>query len=109
MLADYAKLSHRRVAVASNRRILDFLQSTMVATQQSNPSSVVVDGSTSPTTTSSSDWLGREYAVETIRSLTATEESDRFLMGTTGLLETLALVARGGPFRHVLDLSLIHI
>ena len=45
-----------------------------------------------------SDWLGREYAVETVRSLTATEESDRYLMGTYGLLNTLALVARGGPF-----------
>jgi hypothetical protein len=44
------------------------------------------------------DWLGREYAVETIRSLTATEESDRYLMRTYGLLNTLALVAKGGPF-----------
>lgn len=85
MLADYAKMSHRRVAVASNRRILEFVQRTML--QASDHSA----------------WLGREYAVETIRSLTATEESDRYLMGTYGLLNTLALVARGGPFvSHIL-------
>ena len=30
MLADYAKMSHRRVAVASNRRILEFVQRTML-------------------------------------------------------------------------------
>jgi hypothetical protein len=80
MLADYAKMSHRRVAVASNRRILEFLQRTMMQVSEQ------------------ADWLGREYAVETIRSLTATEESDRYLMRTYGLLNTLALVARGGPF-----------
>ena len=80
MLADYAKMSHRRVAVASNRRILEFVQRTMLQVSEH------------------ADWLGREYAVETIRSLTATEESDRYLMGTYGLLNTLALVARGGPF-----------
>ena len=80
MLADYAKMSHRRVAVASNRRILDFLQRTMLQVSEH------------------SDWSGREYAVETVRSLTATEESDRYLMGTPGLLNTLALIARGGPF-----------
>lgn len=80
MLADYAKMSHRRVAVASNRRILEFVQRTMLQVSEH------------------SDWLGREYAVETVRSLTATEESDRHLMGTVGLLPTLALVARGGPF-----------
>lgn len=80
MLADYAKMSHRRVAVASNRRILEFIQRTMLQQYEQ------------------ADWLGREYAVETVRSLTATEESDRFLMGTHGLLNTLALVARGGPF-----------
>jgi hypothetical protein len=86
MLADYAKMSHRRVAVASNRRILEFVQRTMLQVSEH------------------ADWLGREYAVETIRSLTATEESDRFLMGTYGLLTTLALVARGGPFvTHVQD------
>ena len=81
MLADYAKMSHRRVAVASNRRILEFVQRTMLHVSETN-----------------SDWLGREYAVETVRSLTATEESDRYLMNTHGLLNTLALVARGGPF-----------
>ena len=86
MLADYAKMSHRRVAVASNRRILEFLQRTMLQVSEQ------------------SDWLGREYAVETVRSLTATEESDRYLMGTFGLLNTLALVARGGPFvTHIQD------
>jgi hypothetical protein len=80
MLADYAKMSHRRVAVASNRRILEFVQRTMLQVSEH------------------SDWLGREYAVETVRSLTATEESDRHLMTTHSLLPTLALVARGGPF-----------
>jgi len=80
MLADYAKMSQRRVAVASNRRILEFVQRTMLQVSEQ------------------ADWLGREYAVETVRSLTATEESDRHLMGTYGLLNTLALVARGGPF-----------
>lgn len=80
MLADYAKMSHRRVAVASNRRILDFVQQTMLQISEQP------------------DWLGREYAVETVRSLTATEESDRYLMSAPGLLNTLALVARGGPF-----------
>mmetsp|Transcript_22877 Transcript_22877/g.64791 ORF Transcript_22877/g.64791 Transcript_22877/m.64791 type:complete len:1188 (-) Transcript_22877:148-3711(-) len=80
MLADYAKMSHRRVAVASNKRILEFVQRTMLQASEHG------------------DWLGREYAVETVRSLTATEESDQFLMSTPGLLNTLALVARGGPF-----------
>jgi hypothetical protein len=80
MLADYAKMPHRRVAVASNRRILEFVQRTMIQI------------------TEEPDWLGREYAVETVRSLTATEESDGYLMSTPGLLNTLALVARGGPF-----------
>lgn len=80
MLADYAKMSDRRVAVASNRRILEFVQRTMLQVSEQ------------------SDWLGREYAVETVRSLTATEESDRYLMSTPSLLNTLALVARGRPF-----------
>jgi hypothetical protein len=80
LLADYAKMSHRRVAVASNRRILEFVLKTMVEDEQA------------------ADWLGREYAVETVRSLTATEASDRHLMGTEGLLVALATVARGGPF-----------
>lgn len=80
MLADYAKMSDRRVAVASNRRILEFVQRTMLQVSEQ------------------ADWLGREYAVETVRSLTATEESDRYLMSTPGLLNTLALVARGGPY-----------
>ena len=80
MLADYAKMSHRRVAVASNRRILEFVERTMLDTSEQ------------------ADWLGREYAVETVRSLTATEESDRHLMSKQGLLKTLSVVARGGPF-----------
>lgn len=77
MLADYAKLAHRRVAVASNKRILEFVENVMMSSQQG---------------------LGREYAVETVRSLTATEESDVYLMQQPSLLPTLALVARGGPF-----------
>jgi hypothetical protein len=80
MLADYAKMPNRRVAVASNRSILDFVQRTMMQMSKET------------------DWLGREYAVETVRSLTATEESDKFLMNSPGLLNTLALVAQGGPF-----------
>ena len=80
MLADYAKMAHRRVAVASNRRILEFLQRIMLLQVPDEP-----------------DWPGREYAVETVRSLTATEESDKFLMQADGLLHTLALVAKGGP------------
>jgi hypothetical protein len=80
MLADYAKMSHRRVAVASNRRILEFVERTMLEVSEQ------------------ADWLGREYAVETVRSLTATEESDHHLMGKQGLLETLSVVARGGPY-----------
>jgi hypothetical protein len=79
MLADYAKMNDRRVAVASNRSILDFV--VRVLQMLSDP-----------------EWLGREYAVETIRSLTATEESDKYLMTCPNLLVTLALVARGGPF-----------
>jgi len=53
-------------------------------------------------------WLGREYAVKTVRSLTATEGSDRFLMETYGLLNTLALVARGGPFVTHIQESNVH-
>lgn len=85
MLADYAKMAHRRVAVASNKRILEFVQRTMLQMSEQ------------------ADWLGREYAVETVRSLTATEESDKYLMGTFGLLNTLAMVARGGPFVTQMD------
>uniref|UniRef100_A0A7S1VJ79 Vacuolar protein 8 n=1 Tax=Grammatophora oceanica TaxID=210454 RepID=A0A7S1VJ79_9STRA len=85
MLADYAKLSERRVAVASNRRILQFLVAVMNHMQSDS---------------------AREYAVETIRSLTATEESDSYLMSTEHLVTTLALVARGGPFvTHIDDPS----
>jgi hypothetical protein len=84
MLADYAKMPHRRVAVASNRRILEFCCRTMLE---------MPSGENMGT-----DWPAREYAVETIRSLTATEDSDGFLMGCPGLLKALAIVARGGPF-----------
>lgn len=71
MIADYAKSPARRVAVASNASILRFLMA------------VIREG----------DAQGREYAVEAIRSLTATEESDQFLMQTPNLLSTLAGVA----------------
>lgn len=84
MLADYAKMPNRRVAVASNRRILEFCCRTMLEVQE-------FDGM-------GTEWPAREYAVETIRSLTATEDSDKFLMGCSGLLKALAIVARGGPF-----------
>ncbi|KAL7540187.1 hypothetical protein ACHAXR_009922 [Thalassiosira sp. AJA248-18] len=93
MLADYAKMPHRRVAVASNTRILEFVQCTALDIgAYSPPSHDHVSKYTSPT------WLGREYAVETVRSLTAAEENDGYLMNAPGLLPMLALVARGGPF-----------
>ena len=38
----------------------------------------------------SADWMGREYAVETFYSLTATEESDRYFMTMENMLRTLA-------------------
>lgn len=88
MLADYAKMPLRRVAVASNKRILSFLLHCMSTPNPSTP-----------------DWMGREYAVETIRSLTATEESDVYLMSCPGILRTLAQCARGGPFCQSLPLS----
>ncbi len=84
MLADYAKMPHRRVAVASNRRILEFCCRTMLEMPSDH--------------NMGTEWPAREYAVETIRSLTATEDSDSFLMGCTGLLKALAIVVRGGPF-----------
>lgn len=94
MLADYAKMPHRRVAVASNAKILEFVQSTAleIGLYQSNISQEEQNKYTS------SSWFGREYAVETVRSLTAAEENDRYLMNSPGLLQMLALVARGGPF-----------
>mmetsp|Transcript_22705 Transcript_22705/g.47899 ORF Transcript_22705/g.47899 Transcript_22705/m.47899 type:complete len:1715 (-) Transcript_22705:911-6055(-) len=93
MLADYAKMPHRRVAVASNSRILEFVQSTAleIGTSGRSPSDHVQKYT-------SQSWLGREYAVETVRSLTAAEENDRYLMNAPGLLQMLALVAGGGPF-----------
>eukprot|EP00588_Corethron_pennatum_P014842 CAMPEP_0194278814 /NCGR_PEP_ID=MMETSP0169-20130528/12263_1 /TAXON_ID=218684 /ORGANISM="Corethron pennatum, Strain L29A3" /LENGTH=934 /DNA_ID=CAMNT_0039023091 /DNA_START=167 /DNA_END=2971 /DNA_ORIENTATION=- len=71
MIADYAKSPARRVAVASNASVLRFLMA------------VIREG----------DAQGREYSVEAIRSLTATEESDQYLMQTPNLLSTLAGVA----------------
>ena len=89
MLADYAKMPHRRVAVASNTKILEFVLSTAleIGAVSSEPNKYVHPA-----------WMGREYAVETVRSLTAAEENDRYLMNAPGLLQMLALVARGGPF-----------
>ena len=101
MLADYAKMSARRVAVASNSRILAFVSRIMVESPQVLAGQVGEDGSISDVAQlggTGPSWLAREYAVETVRSLTATEESDRYLMGCPGLLQTLACVARGGPF-----------
>lgn len=97
MLADYAKMPNRRVAVASNTRILEFVQST--ALEIGSGCDVSLDF---VQTYNSSSWLGREYAVETIRSLTAAEENDKYLMNAPGLLGMLALISRGGPFlKHV--------
>jgi len=84
MLADYAKMPHRRVAVASNKRILEFCCRTMLEIPSDDDMGT--------------EWPAREYAVETIRSLTATEDSDGYLMGCSGLLKALAIIARGGPF-----------
>lgn len=89
MLADYAKMPHRRVAVASNTKILEFVLSTALEIGAGSPGE---NKYIRPT------WMGREYAVETVRSLTAAEENDRYLMNAPGLLQMLALVARGGPF-----------
>ena len=90
MLADYAKMPHRRVAVASNARILEFVQCTALDIGGYDPAN--------SSKYSSPTWLGREYAVETVRSLTAAEDNDKYLMNAPGLLQMLALVARGGPF-----------
>jgi len=78
MLADYAKLTHRRVAVAGNKRIVEFLLEQCQSSNNNN---------------NSNNTATQEYAVETIRSLTATEESDAHLMPTLNLLPTLAHVA----------------
>ncbi len=85
MLADYAKMPNRRVAVASNKRILEFCCRTMLELPDAEENM-------------GTEWPAREYAVETIRSLTATEDSDGFLMSCSGMLKALAIVARGGPF-----------
>ncbi|KAL9179471.1 hypothetical protein ACHAXT_008761 [Thalassiosira profunda] len=105
MLADYAKMPNRRAAVASNPKILEFVQTAALEvgntiSPQYAPAS---PGSRErhhehAAEYASPGWLGREYAVETVRSLTAAEENDRYLMTAPGLLRTLALVARGGPF-----------
>jgi len=84
MLADYAKMPQRRVAVASNERILEFCCHTMLEMPTSE--------------NMGTEWPAREYAVETIRSLTATEDSDGYLMACKGLLKALSVVAKGGPF-----------
>lgn len=108
MLADYAKMPNRRVAVASNRRILEFVQRTMLDLGNSNNGGSMQSPSSSDEDRNeyaSPDWLGREYSVETVRSLTATEESDGYLMSSPGLLKTLALIARGGPFITALERS----
>ena len=130
MLADYAKMPHRRVAVASNAKILEFVQvcdgggicpleliCKISHLEPSRPVSHFAFSSPPQNTAleigsnsnsddqskfASSTWLGREYAVETVRSLTAAEENDGYLMNSPGLLQMLALVARGGPFvQHV--------
>lgn len=93
MLADYAKMPNRRVAVASNRRILEFCCQTMLELPSAD--------------NMGTEWPAREYAVETIRSLTATEDSDSFLMGCPGLLKALAIVVRGGPFYDASNLQII--
>jgi len=106
MLADYAKMPHRRVAVASNARILEFVQRTALeigaAAAGHSRNGTMVGGSSAEEDAisryTSPAWPGREYAVETVRSLTAAEENDRYLMNAPGLLRMLALVARGGPF-----------
>jgi hypothetical protein len=38
------------------------------------------------------EWPARKLAGETIQSLTATEDSESFLMDCTGLLKALAIV-----------------
>mmetsp|Transcript_53967 Transcript_53967/g.64931 ORF Transcript_53967/g.64931 Transcript_53967/m.64931 type:complete len:1036 (+) Transcript_53967:461-3568(+) len=80
MLADYAKNSERRNAVASNPRILTFCIAVMQQASKHTPQ----DGERAV-----------EYAVETIRSLTATEEADEALMRAPGLLDALADLAEG--------------
>ena len=84
MLADYAKMPSRRAAVASNKRILEWCCRMMLEMPTSN--------------NMGTEWPAREYAVETIRNLTATEGSDGCLMECKGLLKALSIVARGGPF-----------
>jgi len=113
MLADYAKNPTRRVAVAGNKRILEFTLRTMhghigppgyvkVTTPQVNStsslSSSLLLGLNPETSAVEDSYRDRavEYAVETIRSLTATEESDVFLMNMPDLLITLGVLARGG-------------
>mmetsp|Transcript_20039 Transcript_20039/g.28512 ORF Transcript_20039/g.28512 Transcript_20039/m.28512 type:complete len:1183 (+) Transcript_20039:210-3758(+) len=102
LLADYAKNQTRRVAVAGNKRILEFTLRTMHG--RIGPPSlgqVAMDGMEGGDQESANDSYREravEYAVETIRSLTATEESDVFLMNTPDLMVTLATVARGGTF-----------
>ena len=53
------------------------------------------------------EWPVREFAVETIQSLTATEDSESFLMDCTGLLKALAIVSCGGPFYDILNVATV--
>jgi hypothetical protein len=98
LLADYAKNPTRRLAVAKNRRILEFTLRTMHGHVGGNPDSA--NGGSVPYNHSEEERTCREraveYAVETIRSLTATEESDGPLLQTPGLLLGLAAMAKGG-------------
>ena len=83
-MADYAKCATRRVAVASNTRILEFLMQTMQQRQ------TISNNIQAPNL---QELQGREYAVECIRSLTATEESDSYLLKCRGMLDALAEMA----------------
>jgi len=104
MLADYAKHSDRRVAVASNKKILEFCCNTML--EMPSPHNFhhnggligMIEQQKIDKMLMGAEWPAREYAVETIRSLTATEDGDAYLMDCSGLLRALALVAKGGPF-----------
>lgn len=101
LLADYAKNPARRVAVAGNKRILEFTLRTMHG--YIGPPPGAGDIPLDPNQRQLDDSFREravEYAVETIRSLTATEESDVFLMNTPDLMVTLAVVARGGTFEY---------
>ena len=44
------------------------------------------------------EWTAREYVVETMRCLIATEDPDGYLMGCPRLVRSMAIIARGGSF-----------